>query len=145
MGIGEASQDKKLVEPAASDLALITGQKPKVTRAKVAIAEFKLREGMPIGLMVTLRGKKKDDFLKKLFRIALPRLRDFQGISAKGFDGHGNFNLGLTEQVVFPEIDPSKVDKIRGLQVTIVTKTESDKKAYQILKDLGMPWQKKQN
>lgn len=140
MGIGQAAQDKKLVEPASRDLALITGQKPKVTRARRAIAEFKLRAGAPIGLMVTLRGQRMMAFLTKLFRIVLPRLRDFQGVSPEGFDGHGNYNLGLSEQIVFPEIDSSQVDQTRGLQVTIVTTAETDQAAKDYLEKMGMPF-----
>jgi len=143
MGVGEAAQDKKVLEPAIRDLMTITGQKPKVTAARVSIAEFKLRQGAPIGLMVTLRQKRAADFLQKLFQIVLPRLRDFQGVSLKGFDGHGNYNLGLTEQIVFPEIDTSKVNQARGLQITIVTDTDSDQKAKKHLADLGMVFEKK--
>lgn len=140
MGIGEATQDKAVVESASQDLMVITGQKPKICRARVSISEFKLRQGAPIGLMVTLRGKRMEAFLQKLFRIVLPRLRDFQGVSDKSFDGHGNYNLGLPEQIVFPEIDGSKIDKIRGLQIIIVTNTDSDKKAKKLLEELGMPF-----
>jgi len=142
MGIGAASQDKKLIEPASRDLTVITGQKPKVTRARRAIAEFKLRAGAPIGLVVTLRGRRMEAFLTKLFRIVLPRLRDFRGVPTKGFDGHGNYNLGLAEQVVFSEIDSSQVRQTRGLQVTIVTDTNSDQAARDYLKKMGKPFEK---
>lgn len=143
MGVGEAAQDKGVIEAASQDLLAITGQKPKVTRARVSIAEFKLRKGAPIGLMVTLRGKRKNDFLQKLFRIVLPRLRDFQGLSVKGFDGRGNYNLGISEQIVFPEVDAKKIDKVRGLQITMVTDTDSDKEAKEFLQTLGMPFAKR--
>jgi len=142
MGVGEGAQDKSVIEAASEDLLVITGQKPKVTRAKISISEFNLREGAPIGLMVTLRSKRKDAFLEKLFRIVLPRLRDFQGLSIKSFDGQGNYNLGIPEQIVFPEIDASKVKKIRGLQITIVTDTNSDEEAKKVLENLGAPWGK---
>ncbi len=142
MGVGEGAQDKSMIEAASEDLLVITGQKPKVTRAKISISEFNLREGAPIGLMVTLRSKRKDAFLEKLFRIVLPRLRDFQGLSIKSFDGQGNYNLGIPEQIVFPEIDASKVKKIRGLQITIVIDTNSNKEAYKILRNLGAPFEK---
>jgi len=142
MGVGKGAQDKKEIEKASQDLMVITGQKPKVTHARASIAEFNLREGAPIGLMVTLRGRRKDDFLRKLFRIVLPRLRDFHGLSLKGFDGYGNYNLGISEQVAFPEIDGSKIDKIRGLQITIVTDTQSDEEAKEILQNLEMPFEK---
>lgn len=145
LGIGEASQDKGVLEPASRDLTLITGQKPKVTRARRAISEFKLRAGAPIGLVVTLRGQRMESFLTKLFQIVLPRLRDFRGVPLKGFDGHGNYNLGLAEQVVFPEIDPSQVKKIRGLQITIITNTDSDEQAKDYFIKMGMPFEHGQN
>jgi len=141
-GIGEGAKDKAIVEAASKDLLSITGQKPSLRRAKVAIAGFKIRKGDPIGLMVTLRGARMKDFLTKLVRIVLPKIRDFQGVSLTGFDGQGNYNLGITEQIVFPEIDYSKVSKVRGLQVTIVTNTGNKKDSYQLLKDLGMPFAK---
>jgi large subunit ribosomal protein L5 len=142
MGIGEGSRDKGVIEPASQDLAVITGQKPKVARARKAEAGFKLRAGAPIGLVVTLRGKRMYDFLEKLFKIVLPRLRDFQGVSAKSFDGRGNYNLGIGEQTVFPEIDYAKVDKTRGLEITIVTGAADDQKAKRLLELLGMPFEK---
>ena len=123
MGIGEATEDKKIVEKAKEDMIAITGQIPKVAKARLSIAGFKLREGDPIGLVVNLRGKRMYNFLEKLFTIVFPRLRDFKGVPKKGFDGRGNYNLGLKEQIVFPEIDYAKIDKTRGLQITIVTDT----------------------
>jgi len=142
IGLGQASQDKGLIEKAAEDLKTITGQKPKVNKARLAIASFKLREGDPIGLMVTLRGKRMYAFLEKLFKIVLPRLRDFKGVANSGFDGRGNYNLGLSEQIVFPEIDYAKIDKIRGLQITIVTNAQDDQKAKRLLEELGVPFEK---
>lgn len=142
MGLGQASQDKNLIEKAAEDLKTITGQKPRVNKARLAIAGFKIRKNDPIGLMVTLRGKRMYAFLEKLFKIVLPRLRDFKGVSASGFDGRGNYNLGLSEQIVFPEIDYAKIDKIRGLQVTIVTNVRDDQRAKRLLEELGVPFEK---
>lgn len=142
MGIGEATEDKKIVEKAKEDMIAITGQIPKVAKARLSIAGFKLREGDPIGLVVNLRGKRMYNFLEKLFTIVLPRLRDFRGVPKKGFDGRGNYNLGLKEQIVFPEIDYAKIDKTRGLQITIVTDTNENKKAERLLTELGMPFEK---
>lgn len=142
LGIGEGASDKGVIEKASQDLAVITGQKPKIARAKASIAGFKLRAGAPIGLVVTLRGKRMADFLEKLFKIVLPRLRDFQGLSVKSFDGRGNYNLGIAEYTVFPEIDYSKVEKVRGLEVTIVTRTSDDQEAKKLLESLGMPFEK---
>lgn len=142
MGIGEAAHDKKVLEAAMADLMAITGQKPKVCRARASEAGFKIRKGDPIGLKVTLRKKRMEDFLKKLFHIVLPRLKDFQGVSLKGFDGRGNYSLGIPEQIVFPEIDYSKIDKIRGLGITIVTNTGSDERAKELLVKMGMPFEK---
>lgn len=144
IGLGEGAKDKNVLDAAAQDLQTITGQRPIITQARAAIAGFKIRKGDKIGLKVTLRGKRKDDFLKKLFIIVLPRLRDFQGVSLKSFDGHGNYNLGISEQIVFPEIDYSEVDKVRGLQITIITNARSDEKAKNLLADLGMPFAKVQ-
>lgn len=141
IGLGEAVANKKVLEAALSDLSAISGQKPKVTQAKVAIAGFKIRKGDKVGLMVTLRGKRMKDFLTKLFAIVLPRLKDFQGLSRASFDGQGNYSLGIPEQIVFPEIDYEKIDKIRGLQITIVTDARSDKKAEKLLEGLGMPFE----
>jgi large subunit ribosomal protein L5 len=143
IGLSEAMDDKKVLETASRSLAVITGQKPKVAKARQSIAGFKLRAGQPIGLMVTLRGQRMYDFFEKLVKVVLPRLRDFQGVSLKSFDGQGNFSLGIPEQIVFPEIDYSKVDKVRGLEVTIVTNAQTDEKAEKLLKLLGMPFEKK--
>lgn len=142
IGLGEALQDKKILEAVSADLAVITGQKPKVAAARKSIAGFKLRAGQPIGLMVTLRGKRMYDFFEKLTKIVLPRLRDFQGVSLKSFDGQGNYSLGIPEQIVFPEIDYAKIDKVRSLEVTIVTNAKADEKAKRLLELLGMPFVK---
>lgn len=142
MGVGQAAGEKGLLEKATEDLRIITGQKPRVNKARLAIAGFKIRKGDAIGLMVTLRGKRMYFFLEKLFKIVLPKLRDFKGVSLSGFDGQGNYNLGLAEQIVFPEIDYAKIDKIRGLQVTLVTSTKDEKQAKRLLEDLGMPFTK---
>jgi large subunit ribosomal protein L5 len=143
MGLGEAVQNPKIVEKASQELTLIAGQKAVVTRAKKSIATFKLREGMPIGTRVTLRQEKMYDFLSKLINIALPRVRDFRGVSAKGFDGRGNFSMGITEHIIFPEIDYDKIDQIRGMNVTIVTSAKTDESAYALLDALGIPFRKK--
>lgn len=140
MGVGEAVQNPKVLDGAMQDLALITGQKPAVTRAKKSIAGFKLRAGMPIGCKVTLRGDRMYYFLDKLINIALPRVRDFRGVSPKSFDGRGNYSLGLKEQLIFPEIDYDKVDKVRGMDVIIVTTAETDEEAFALLSLLGMPF-----
>lgn len=140
IGLGEALQNAKAIDAATSDLAAITGQKPVVTRAKRSIAAFKLRQGMPIGAMVTLRGERMYEFLDRLINIALPRIRDFRGVSRKSFDGRGNYSLGLREQIIFPEIDYDKVDKIRGLEAAIVTTARNDEQGYALLKYLGMPF-----
>ncbi len=145
MGLGEATQDKKIIEKAAEDLTAITGQKPKITKARQSISTFKLRKGEPIGLMVNLRGKRMYNFLEKLFRIVLPRLRDFKGLSKKGFDGRGNYSLGIKEQIVFPEVDYAKIDKIRGLEVTIVTNSKDNQQAERLLAELGMPFEEEKN
>jgi large subunit ribosomal protein L5 len=142
MGVGEAVQNPKVLDGAMEDLALIAGQKPVVTRAKKSIAGFKLREGMPIGCKVTLRGDRMYHFLDKLINIALPRVRDFRGVSPKSFDGRGNYSLGLKEQLIFPEIDYDKVDKVRGMDVIIVTTAETDEEARELLQALGMPFRK---
>lgn len=143
MGLGEAVQNPKIVEKAAAELTRIAGQKAVVTRAKKSIAGFKLREGMPIGCRVTLRQNKMYDFLSKLVNIALPRVRDFRGVSAKGFDGRGNYSLGIKEHIIFPEIDYDKIDKIRGLNISIVTSSKSDDESRVLLKLIGMPFKKK--
>ena len=140
MGLGEAVQNAKLIESAAEELSAITGRKPIVTRAKKSIAGFKLREGMPIGVMVTLRGEQMYDFLDRLVSIALPRTRDFKGISPKAFDGRGNYTLGIREQIVFPEINYDKIDRIKGMNVTLVTTAETDEQGRALLKSLGMPF-----
>lgn len=140
MGVGEAVQDSKALESAMEDLAAITGQKPVVTRAKKSVANFKLREGMPIGARVTLRGERMYHFLDKLISVGLPRIRDFRGVSPRSFDGRGNYTLGIREQLIFPEIDYDTIDKIRGMDITIVTTAKSDEEAMELLAGLGMPF-----
>ncbi len=142
IGLGEALQNPKALDNAARDLATITGQKPLVTRARKSIATFKLRKGNPIGLKVTLRGKRMYDFLDRLFNVALPRVRDFRGVSPDSFDGRGNYTLGLREQLIFPEIDYDQVDRVRGMEVTIVTTAETDEEARELLRLLGMPFRR---
>jgi len=142
MGLGEAVQNPKIIEKAAQELTSISGQKAVVTKAKKSIATFKLRAGMPIGARVTLRKDRMYDFLSKLINIALPRVRDFRGVSAKGFDGRGNFSMGVTEHIIFPEIDYDKIDQIRGLNVTIVTTAKTDEDARILLDAIGMPFRK---
>jgi len=142
MGLGEAVQNPKMVEGAAEELTRIAGQKSVITKAKKSIATFKLREGMPIGCCVTLRGDRMYDFFSKLVNIALPRVRDFRGLSPKGFDGRGNFSMGIQEQIIFPEIDYDKIDKIKGLNVTIVTSADTDAEGRFLLRNLGMPFKK---
>jgi large subunit ribosomal protein L5 len=141
MGVGEAVQDQKRVEAAVQDLSLITGQRPVVTRAKKSIATFKLRQGMAIGVKVTLRKERMYEFLDRLITVALPRVRDFRGVSPKSFDGRGNYTLGLKEQIVFPEIDYDKVDQVRGMDVVIVTTAKSDDEARALLRGFDMPFQ----
>jgi large subunit ribosomal protein L5 len=142
MGLGDAIQNPKLLDAAVADLAAITGQKPLVTKAKKSIAGFKVREGMSVGVKVTLRGQRMYDFLEKLFYIALPRVRDFRGLSTRGFDGRGNYTLGIKEHLIFPEIDYDKVEKVRGMDVTIVTSAETDEEARELLTQLGLPFTK---
>jgi large subunit ribosomal protein L5 len=142
MGVGEAVQNAKALDGAVEDLTLISGQKPVVTRAKKSIAGFKLREGMPIGVKVTLRGERMYHFLEKLINVALPRVRDFRGVSPKAFDGRGNYTLGLKEQLIFPEISYDKVDKVRGMDVVIVTTANTDEEARELLTLMGMPFRK---
>ncbi len=142
IGMGEAIQNAKAMDAAVSDLTTITGQRPVITRAKRSVATFKLREGMQIGCMVTLRGDRMYHFLDKLMNVALPRLRDFQGVSTDAFDGRGNYTLGLKEQLVFPEIDYDKVDKVRGMEVSIVTTARTDEEGRRLLKLMGMPFKK---
>ena len=140
MGLGEAVQNAKIVEAAVAELTAITGRKPVVTRAKKSIATFKLREGMPIGAMVTLRGAQMYDFLDRLVTLALPSTRDFKGISPKAFDGRGNYTLGIREQIIFPEINYDKVDRIKGMNITFVTTAQTDEQGRALLKSLGMPF-----
>ncbi|MBI5603664.1 MAG: 50S ribosomal protein L5 [Deltaproteobacteria bacterium] len=140
MGLGEAIQNIKIMDNAVEELALIAGQRPVVTRAKKSIASFKLRENMPIGCMVTLRRDRMFDFLEKLIHIALPRVRDFRGVSPKSFDGRGNYTLGIREHIIFPEINYDKIDKVKGLNITIVTTSKTDEEGRLLLKLLGMPF-----
>jgi large subunit ribosomal protein L5 len=140
MGVGEATQNAKVIDPAASEVAQITGQKPIITKARKSIAAFKVREGMPIGVMVTLRGDRMYEFFDRLVNIALPRVRDFRGVPTKSFDGRGNFTLGVRDQLIFPEIDYSKVEKMKGMNITIVTSAGSDDQARALLKHMGMPF-----
>lgn len=142
IGLGEALQNPKSLEAAANDVTTITGQKPVIRRARKSIASFKLREGNPIGVSVTLRGRYMWDFLDRLINIAMPRQRDFQGVSPDSFDGHGNYSIGLREQLAFPEVDYDTVDKIRGMGVTIVTSAETDDEGRELLQQLGMPFQR---
>lgn len=140
MGVGEATEDAKVMDAAVNDLTQISGQKPVVTKAKRSIAAFKVRAGVPVGCKVTLRGKRMYEFLDKLLNIALPRIRDFRGVSPQAFDGRGNYSLGLKEQLIFPEINYDKIDKIRGMDVVIVTSAKTDEEALELLKLLGMPF-----
>lgn len=140
MGVSDAVTEPKAIDSAAKDLALITGQKPLVTRAKKSISNFKIRAGMPIGCKVTLRGERMEYFLDKLINVAFARIRDFRGLSRSGFDGRGNYSLGIKEQLIFPEISPDKIDKVRGMDITIVTSAKTDEEAYELLKGLGMPF-----
>lgn len=140
MGLGEAIQNIKILDSAAKELSYITGQKPVITRAKKSIAAFKLREGMPIGCMVTLRREKMYDFLDRLINLSLPRVRDFRGISGKAFDGNGNYSLGVKEQIIFPEINYDKIDKIKGLNISVVTTAKTDAEGKDLLKLMGMPF-----
>lgn len=140
IGVGEAVGDPKALEAAVRDLETITGQKAVITKAKKSIAAFKLREGMSIGCKVTLRGERMYEFLDRLINVALPRIRDFNGVSAKSFDGRGNYSLGIQEQLIFPEIEYDKVDKVRGLEVVMVTSAKTDEEAYELLKQMGVPF-----
>ena len=142
MGVGEAINNSRFLDDAVAELTQITGQKPVITKAKKSIANFKLRDGMPIGTKVTLRGDKMYDFLEKLIKVALPRVRDFRGVSSSAFDGRGNYTFGIREQLIFPEIDFDKVNKVRGMDITIVTTAQSDQEGHALLKALGMPFQK---
>jgi len=140
MGLGEATGNAKIVDVGADELARVTGQKPVITRAKKSIAQFKVRQGMPIGAMVTLRGDRMWEFLDRLISIALPRVRDFRGVSGRGFDGRGNYNMGVKEQIIFPEIDYMKVDKARGMNISVVTTAKTDEESRKLLQLLGMPF-----
>ncbi len=142
MGVGGATQDAKLLESAVADLTIITGQKPAITRAKKSIASFKLRQGMAIGAKVTLRGDRMWEFFDRLLSTALPRIRDFRGVSAKAFDGRGNYSLGVSEQLIFPEVDYDKVDKIRGMDITFVTSAKTDEECKVLLEQFGFPFKK---
>ena len=142
MGVGEAKDNSKALETATSDMEIISGQKPIITRAKKSVAAFKLREGMPIGCKVTLRGEKMYEFLDRLVNLALPRVRDFRGVSSTAFDGRGNYALGIKEQLIFPEIEYDKIDKVRGMDVIIVTTAKTDEEARELLTQFGMPFQK---
>ena len=142
-GIGDATGDKKLVENAAQELSIIVGQKLVPTRAKTSVSNFKLREGMPIGVRVTLRGERMYEFLDRFFNIALPRVRDFRGVNDKSFDGRGNYTMGITEQIIFPEIDIDKVSKIMGMDISFITTAQTDAEAFALLKEMGMPFVKR--
>ncbi len=142
MGVGDAKQDSKVLEAATEQLATITGQKPNVRRARKSIAQFKLREGMPVGLSVTLRGDRLYEFLDRLFSVAIPRIRDFRGLNPRSFDGRGNYSMGLREQTIFPEIDYDDIDQTRGLDVTITTSAQTDEESFALLEALGMPFAK---
>lgn len=142
MGVGDATQNAKNLDEAVEELKLISGQQPLITKAKKSIANFRLREGMPIGAKVTLRGERMYDFLDKLINVSLPRVRDFHGISAKSFDGRGNYTLGVKEQLIFPEVDYDKVNHVRGLDVVIVTTANTDEEAFELLTQVGMPFAK---
>jgi large subunit ribosomal protein L5 len=142
-GLGEASQNAKALESSLNELAVITGQKPVVTRAKKAIAGFKIREGMPVGVMVTLRSERMYAFLDRLISLALPRIRDFRGVSVKSFDGRGNYSIGIKEQLIFPEINYDTIEQIRGMDISIITSANTDEEGRALLKEMGMPFQKK--
>jgi large subunit ribosomal protein L5 len=139
-GLGEAAQNAKSLDASISEIALITGQKPVVTRAKKAIAGFKIRQGMPVGIMVTLRGERMYAFLDRLINLTLPRIRDFRGVSAKSFDGRGNYTLGVREQLIFPEVEYDKIDQVRGLDISIITTAKTDEEGRALLKEMGMPF-----
>lgn len=142
MGVGEAKDNTKTLEAAVEDLRLITGQQPVITKAKKSVSNFKIREGMPVGTKVTLRGNKMYEFADRLLNVALPRVRDFRGVSTKSFDGRGNYSLGIKEQLIFPEIEYDKVDKVRGMDIIFVTTAKNDEEARELLKLLGMPFSK---
>jgi large subunit ribosomal protein L5 len=140
MGVGEAKQDSKMLDAAAGQLAQIAGQKPNIRRARKSIAQFKLREGMPVGVSVTLRGERAYEFLDRLMSVAVPRIRDFRGLNPRSFDGRGNYTIGVREQIIFPEIDYDAIDQVRGLDITIVTSAQDDRDAFALLEALGMPF-----
>ncbi len=142
MGCGDAKQDSKVLEAATEQLATITGQRPSVRRARKSIAQFKVREGMPVGVAVTLRGERSYEFLDRLMSIAIPRIRDFRGLSPRSFDGRGNYSLGVREQIIFPEVDYDEIDQVRGLDITITTTAASDEESFALLEALGMPFSK---
>jgi large subunit ribosomal protein L5 len=142
MGCGDAKQDSKLLDAAAEQLATITGQKPNVRRARKSIAQFKVREGMPVGVAVTLRGERSYEFLDRLMSVAIPRIRDFRGLNPRSFDGRGNYSLGVREQIIFPEVDYDEVDHVRGLDITITTSATSDAESFALLEAMGMPFSK---
>jgi large subunit ribosomal protein L5 len=140
MGVGDAKQDSKMLEAASEQLATITGQRPNVRRARKSIAQFKVREGMPVGVAVTLRGERSYEFLDRLMSIAIPRIRDFRGLNPRSFDGRGNYSMGVREQIIFPEVDYDEVDQVRGLDITITTTAHSDEEAFALLEAIGMPF-----
>jgi large subunit ribosomal protein L5 len=140
MGVGDAKQDAKVLEAATAQLATITGQRPNVRRARKSIAQFKVREGMPVGVAATLRGERSYEFLDRLMSIAIPRIRDFRGLSPRAFEGHGNYSMGVREQIIFPEVDYDEIDQVRGLDITITTTAASDDEAYALLEALGLPF-----
>jgi large subunit ribosomal protein L5 len=140
MGVGDAKQDSRMLEAATDQLATITGQRPNVRRARKSIAQFKVREGMPVGVAVTLRGERSYEFLDRLMSIAIPRIRDFRGLNPRAFDGRGNYSLGVREQIIFPEVDYDEIDQVRGLDITITTSASSDEEAFALLDALGMPF-----
>src|SRR5437763_1197476 len=140
MGVGDAKQDSKMLEAATDQLATITGQRPSVRRARKSIAQFKVREGMPVGVAVTLRGERSYEFLDRLMSIAIPRIRDFRGLSPRSFDGRGNYSLGVREQIIFPEVDYDEIDQVRGLDITITTTASSDEESFALLEAMGMPF-----
>ncbi len=143
MGLGEAVQNPKIIDQAVEELAMISGQRPSIRRARKSIAAFKLREGMPIGVMVTLRRQRMYDFFTRLVNVALPRVRDFRGVPTRGFDGRGNYTMGISDHTIFPEVDPNKVEKIKGMNITFVTSAETDEEAFELLKLLGMPFKRR--
>jgi large subunit ribosomal protein L5 len=142
MGVGEAKQDSKLLDAASQQLAVITGQRPNIRRARKSIAQFKVREGMPVGVAVTLRGERSYEFLDRLMSVAIPRIRDFRGLNPRAFDGRGNYSMGVREQIIFPEVDYDEIDQVRGLDITITTSAASDDEAYALLEAIGMPFTK---